>query len=434
MRAPTTSWWWKLTAAAGERPRLRLARRRGTTRRGARSAPAGCCARRRSCARARPCACGSGSCSSRIWLSSGRNSSERPVSARNQSPAVGSSTSSSFDSSSRIRSALTISSRWRSSIDRRDQRRVGRQPELRDEARGAEHAQRIVEERHLGRERRAQPTRGEVGRAAERVDEHGLREPQRHRVDGEVAPREVGLDVVGEHDLGLAALGAVHLGAERRDLERGAVLATADGAEPLTLQPDRVGPRPHEPLHHVGPGVGRDVDVGLLAVAASRGRGRRRGRSRRRGSTRDRTRSAGARAAARATSGVEQRPEAGRDRGHRHHSRRLGTGHRGNNGLASPGPSACSGTFAGVDGAVTCSRLGCNEPAVACSPSTPADPSCGSTPSTRPGRGAGVLCLHATPTGCPHPAAGPSSTGAARSRGSGSARPRRRRPRPQAAS
>ena len=39
-------------------------------------------------------------------LSSGRNSSERPVSARNHSPALGSSTSSSFDSSSRMRSAL----------------------------------------------------------------------------------------------------------------------------------------------------------------------------------------------------------------------------------------------------------------------------------------------------------------------------------------
>ena len=54
--------------------------------------------------------------------------------------------------------------------------------------------------------------RREVGRAAERVDELGLGERERHRVDGEVAARQVGLDVVGERDLGLAALGAVDLG------------------------------------------------------------------------------------------------------------------------------------------------------------------------------------------------------------------------------
>ena len=130
--------------------------------------------------------------------------------------------------------------------DRGDERRVGLEPELRDEARRAQHAQRVVEERHLGRERRAQPPGGEVGRAAEGVDELGLGEPQRHRVDGEVAAREVGLDVVGEHDLGLAALGPVHLGAERGDLDRRAVLATADGAEPLALEPDVIGPRAHD--------------------------------------------------------------------------------------------------------------------------------------------------------------------------------------------
>ena len=63
-----------------------------------------------------------------------------------------------------------------------------------------------------------------------------------------------------------------------------------------------------------------------------------------------------------------------------------------------------------------------------CSPSTPGSPSCGSIRWTRRDAGPGC-CASPMPTGCPHPAVGPSSTGAARSRGSGSARPGRRRPR-----
>ncbi len=91
-------------------------------------------------------------------------------------------------------------------------------------------------------------------------------ERDRHRVHREVAPREIGLDVVGEGDFGLAALGPVHVGAERRDLEPLAVLLAPDGAEALTLQPDRVGPRTHQCLDRVGAGTGGDVDVGDVAV------------------------------------------------------------------------------------------------------------------------------------------------------------------------
>ena len=90
-------------------------------------------------------------------------------------------------------------------------------------------------ERDLGRQRRAQPVRGEVDGAVERVDEHRVGQAQRHRVDGEVAPREIGLDVVAEDDLGLAALRAVHVGAEGRDLARHAVDVRADRAEARAL-------------------------------------------------------------------------------------------------------------------------------------------------------------------------------------------------------
>ena len=151
--------------------------------------------------------------------------------------------------------------------DRVGQRRVGLEAELRDEPRRAQHAQRVVEERHLGGERRAQATGREVGGAVERIDQLGLRKPQRHRVHGEVAAREVGLDVVGVLHLGLAALGPVHLGAERRDLDHRVVLATAHRAEPLALEPHRVGPTADDLLHRVGTRVGGEVDVGSLAVA-----------------------------------------------------------------------------------------------------------------------------------------------------------------------
>ena len=194
-------------------------------------------------------------------MSSGRNSSERPVSARNQSPALGSSAISSFDSSSRIRSALTISSRCRSDSTAATSSGVGLELELRDEARRAQHAQRVVDERDLGGERRAQPPRREVGGTAERIDELGVGQSDRHRVDGEVAAREIRLEVVGERDLGLAALGSVDLGAEGGDLDPHAVLLAADGAEPLSLEPHVVCPRAHDALDHVRARVGGDVDV-----------------------------------------------------------------------------------------------------------------------------------------------------------------------------
>ena len=149
---------------------------------------------------------------------------------------------------------------------------VGLELERRGEPRRAQHPQRVVEERHLDRERRAQPAGGEVGETVERVDEVELRERERHRVDGEVAPREVGLDVVAEDDLGLAAVGVVHLGAERRDLEAQAVALRADGAEAPALEPQVLGPAVEQRLDGVGTGVGREVDVVLAEARDPRSR------------------------------------------------------------------------------------------------------------------------------------------------------------------
>ena len=62
--------------------------------------------------------------------------------------------------------------------DRGNELGIGLEPELRDEPRRPQHAQRVVEERHLGRERRAEPPGREVGRAAERVDERRVGQPR----------------------------------------------------------------------------------------------------------------------------------------------------------------------------------------------------------------------------------------------------------------
>ena len=113
MRAPTTSWWWKLTAPLANDRVFGLPTSWNSA--ASRTMSSG----RVLHTTAIVCARTSlwvwiGSCSSRIAFSSGRNSSDRRVSTRSHKPALGSSVSSSFDSSSRMRSALTISRRWRS--------------------------------------------------------------------------------------------------------------------------------------------------------------------------------------------------------------------------------------------------------------------------------------------------------------------------------
>ena len=131
-----------------------------------------------------------------------------------------------------------------------------------DEARRTEHPQRIVGEGHLRLQRRAEDPRREVGGAVERVDETRLRQRQRHGVDREVAARQIDLDVFREGHLGLAAVGAVHVAPERRDLEPGAVLRGADRPEALALEPHCVGPRTDDLLDLAGPGVGGEIHIG----------------------------------------------------------------------------------------------------------------------------------------------------------------------------
>ena len=88
-----------------------------------------------------------------------------------------------------------------------------------DEPGGAQHAQRVVRERHLRLERRAQHSRRQIGHPAVRIDQLDVGQPQRHGVDGEVPPGQVLGDVVGVDDVRLARILAVGLGPVGGDLE-----------------------------------------------------------------------------------------------------------------------------------------------------------------------------------------------------------------------
>ena len=112
-------------------------------------------------------------------------------------------------------------------------------PELRGEPRRAQHAQRVLLEALARVADRTDHARLDVGLAAEQVDDllalHG------DGVDGEVAPREVGREIVEEDDLGLAGVVGVDLRAKRRDLDEAPV-----GLEPHrpVLLADEVGLAP----------------------------------------------------------------------------------------------------------------------------------------------------------------------------------------------
>ena len=96
-------------------------------------------------------------------------------------------------SSPKIRSAATPLQPGRLAADRRGRAGLDLQLEVDREAHRAQRAQRVVGER-AGRDH-AQPPRLEVGAAAVRVEQLAARERLGHRVEREVARREVGFDV-----------------------------------------------------------------------------------------------------------------------------------------------------------------------------------------------------------------------------------------------
>ena len=96
--------------------------------------------------------------------------------------------------SSRTRSAETISSVAARSVIAARTCRGDVEAELGREARRPHHPQRVVGEGLLGGGGRHESPGGEVVETAVHVDELEARQPDRHRVDGEVAAHEVTLE------------------------------------------------------------------------------------------------------------------------------------------------------------------------------------------------------------------------------------------------
>jgi hypothetical protein len=78
------------------------------------------------------------------------------------------------------------------------------EPELRGEPGRPHHPQRVIGERVLRGARRPDRPVGDVLEAAVRIDEDPGRQPDRHRVHGEVAPGQIALQAVAVRDLRLA--------------------------------------------------------------------------------------------------------------------------------------------------------------------------------------------------------------------------------------
>ena len=121
--------------------------------------------------------------------------------------------------------------------DRGERGRLDREVECRRQPDRPDHPQRVLTEPRRGVADRPERARREVGPAVVRVDEPRLaawfRTP-RHRVDREVATRQVHLDRVAELDsMGPPVVGVVVVGTEGRDL---------DVADCSVTAPDRDGP------------------------------------------------------------------------------------------------------------------------------------------------------------------------------------------------
>ena len=140
------------------------------------------------------------------------------------------------------------------------------EPELRREPGGAEHPQRIIAERALGRRRSAQGLREQVLDTTRGIDEGELRQPQGKRVHREVPADQVVFEARPEHHLGLAGVAVVGICAVRRDLHRLARDAGADRAEVAADVPVRIGDRFHDREDLVGRGIRREIEVVRVAT------------------------------------------------------------------------------------------------------------------------------------------------------------------------
>ena len=200
-----------------------------------------------------------------------------PVSTSRRMPRTGSSVCSSRTSSPWMRSGLTIDRVARSSAIAATVAGSTSKPSWAEKraARSIRSGSSPKLTRGIGG--RAQPARDEVLDPAGRIDQRARGHAQRHRVDREVAAREVALEGVAELDGRLAGHAVVAVGAVGRDLDLLARDPRADRAERAPDVPLGGADRLDDPQDLVGPRVRGEVEV-----VASRGRAARRARGRRR--------------------------------------------------------------------------------------------------------------------------------------------------------
>ena len=91
---------------------------------------------------------------------------------------------------------------------------------------------------------------------------HG--QPQGHGVDGEIAPREVGLNGIGKAHFGLARIGRIGLGAVRGDFVGTAIFFGPDGAELFPLGPYDIGPTLQNRFDFIRASIGGGVEIHRL--------------------------------------------------------------------------------------------------------------------------------------------------------------------------
>ena len=103
--------------------------------------------------------------------------------------------------------------------------------ELRGKACAAHHSQRVIAERVFWLAWGAKHAIHEVSKPVERIDKNLLGQPQRHRVDGEIASKQIGGEVFAKSNLGLAAIYRILVGAIGRDFDLVVANSSADCAK-----------------------------------------------------------------------------------------------------------------------------------------------------------------------------------------------------------
>ena len=135
------------------------------------------------------------------------------------------------------------------------------EPQLSGETRGAHDAQWVVVEGLHGAHGSPQHPGAQVVEPSARIDELEVGQPQRHGVDGEVAPSEIALKRVPVGDHRLAGADLVLLGAVGRRLHDRLALARPDRAELLADVPAGVAPGGQNPLGLLGTCGGCAVQI-----------------------------------------------------------------------------------------------------------------------------------------------------------------------------